>query len=572
MTRRVPTLLVAVATLVSGDVTAQTIRMRVGIQSSSTLLSVSNFTCTGAFLTPGVNVAGRTTSYPIAMRYESGTRHYFIYDGTGTVYEFPEPSLSSCSTAIGSVTRASLEGWGGSWGTLNVNAGGDTIPGMNTAFAQGLTWDDTTAQLILSWAGSYAQVGIHNSFAGVTLNANHTMTLNGCWGLSGITQPSTGSGVLMIPAAFVTANLPAGARWGIGLGYYNATIQSGPSMGPAVYATVPPSPNACEASTDHLVSSTTMEYHLPNAVGPNCFNAGPGCTPSQAPTTPYPSQIAYTTYSEDIYPESWVPYAGHGWAGFGTTGHLGWYDDGTKQGIVDIVITKEGWASTTIVSSSSATAAVLASTSTHDTFQMNPGDHLWLQTCTPGVDPGCTTPNLDHFSEVTLSTVNTGTGAITYTVDSGDFGSGNHFGVPGGPAYFGCVYAHGSPTCSRATLRMQIFDPAQYAQVIANTLAQYSVVASDDAEIDTGLITNLGSASAGAGIAQAAGGATGSQIVAVIPDATAHDVLVAVSSIGNFGSVASDIIYVLHVNHAVPAPTPVVSVFGAWLRALTGLH
>src|SRR5438874_408181 len=61
--------------------------------SAPALLSTSDLSCAGMFLTPGINTGGFTANYPITMRYESdGKRHYFQYSGDGHVLEFPEPA------------------------------------------------------------------------------------------------------------------------------------------------------------------------------------------------------------------------------------------------------------------------------------------------------------------------------------------------------------------------------------------------------------------------------------------------------------------------------------------------
>ncbi len=532
----------------------------------SSQLTIADLTCTGMFLSPRVGNGNKSVNYPVAMRYESGARHYFIYDGTAEVYEFPEPgSLSPCSTVPASATRASLEGWGGDWGVYDVNTNsGDHRPGWNSTFAMGLTWDETLQYLTLHWRGTYSNPTTENSFAAMTLNSGgHTMSRVGCWGVTGQNQKVTGSGMLLIPSSFVSQSLPAGARWGMGQGYWDGT-QSGSSSGPSWYASVPPTSNACAALTNYTVSGTEMEYHADNTNGPNCaFPDHVGCTPASAPTTPYPSQLAYTAYSISQYADAWDPYGGHGWVSL-STGKLGWYDDGVKSGVVNMITAPEGWMHTTVVSSASTTAAVITSTSTNDTFHANPGDRMWIQTCTPGLETGCDTTNGHNISEVTLVTVNNGTGAITFTIDYSDFGNGNHFPVPGGTVEMGCTYYQGEPTCSRQILRMQIFDPAQYAEVLASTRANYNVNAVEDSEIDTTLVTGMGTPSTGAGIVFAAGGAAPTfNPAGTIADTTGNNVIAAFSGSFVDPGFQSDVIYIFHVSHAVPEPS-----FFEWLWSM----
>src|SRR4051812_17427364 len=68
--------------------------------AANNLLSTSDISCAGVFLTPGVQTGGFTPSagYPVAFRYEAdGKRHYFMVDGTGHILEFSEPTLSPCN-------------------------------------------------------------------------------------------------------------------------------------------------------------------------------------------------------------------------------------------------------------------------------------------------------------------------------------------------------------------------------------------------------------------------------------------------------------------------------------------
>ena len=550
--------------------------------SPGAVLEVADFSCAGVFLSPGLVSGGTTTSYPTTMRYEGGTRHYFTYAGDGHIYEYPEPTLSPCNTAPASMNRASVEGWGGDWGLVTANASGGYQPGCDvtnpncSTYAFGLNYDPTLDSLLLSWSGTYSNVGAHNSVATLALNNSaHTLSTSACWGLSAIPQLVSGSGVLQIPSAFVAAHLPTGARYGVGFGFEFGTIGGGISEGLSLYGTVPPSSNACAADTDYSTSSfTLMSNYGTNDIGPTCASAGLGCTPSQAPTTPYPQQAAYTNYSFYMYQPDWDPYGGHGWVGFAASAGVTWYDDGVKHGIVMPMLLTEGWASTTVSASTSPTAFTAASTSTHDGLNINPGDVIWVTTCTSAIDgPGCDggpTGNNEDKSFGPVTAVNTSTGAITWTPTFGDGGNGTsgHLPVPGASVWHGCVYAHGEPQCSRGTYRMQIFDPNVYAQVIAGSIQSYEPVASDDQEIDTTLMTTFGSPSAGSGVGQ---GSAATSIVGTMSDPTAQQVIVVTKNGLGVGCCAPAVqMFVLNVSHTpspfTHAPQPIDLAASLWPR------
>src|SRR5262249_731702 len=147
---------------------------------------------------------------------------------------------------------------------------------------------------------------------------------------------------------------------------------------------------------------------------------------------PYPARMALTTYSERMYAEDWEPWDGHGWWTYGTAHSMDWYDDGVTQGIVVALETPEGWVNTTIqpappppMSFPNGTISI-SSTSTHDGNNINPGDLIWLQTCTVDVDPGCALVNGNSFSFAIVDTVNPATGSLTFHITSSDPSSGTH--------------------------------------------------------------------------------------------------------------------------------------------------
>ena len=526
-------------------------------QAAGNLLSISDLTCVGMFTTPaGVSDAGRAAGALMAMRYEAdGKRHYFVYGGDGRVSEFPEPTtLSPCNTSINSAVRATFEPWGGKWGEFVVNSGDNYIPGQNMAFAFGLYYDNALSQLVLSWTNTYVTGGQHNSFAAATLDENdRRLNTVGCWAIEGLAMPQAGSGVLDIPSSFVSANLSAGARWGVGFGGYIASVQSGASYGPALTAVVPPPENACAPNTDYYVSGTRMSYFRPNRNGPTCTgpNGRLGCTPTQAPTIPYPAKIAMITYSKIMYGEDWDPWGGTGWYGFGASHSMGWYDDGVKQGIVVPMIVPEGWANTIVLANpapsvdlrdqyNSIGTMYVASTSTNDGLNMKPGDGMWVKTCRVGIDPGCdSTANGRDFSIIKVTAVDPATGRVDFRFTNSDFGSGDHKPIVGGPVYHGCVYMHGTPFCSRRVLRLQIYDPVQYAEVIRGTRQLYNVTYAEDTDLSS-LVPNFGAP------------------MSVMTDPGARQIIMASKGGGALYS-HSNAVYVFDVSGGAPSPAPTLS-------------
>jgi hypothetical protein len=534
------------------------------------LIKISDLTCSGVFLGPYMPTAspGYTTTYPIGYRYESGARHYFQFAADGHLYEYPEPTPSSCATAVGSITQATVEGWGGDWGTIPVNAGDNYIPNQNSVFAQGLYWNEAASQLFLSWYASYAAVLQHNTLAAWTLtDAGHTTTLNGCWGFdTPYNMTQVGSGILTIPSQWVTDHLAAGRNLAVGfggpIGYAPAN-----SYGPVLVAINPPANNACASVTDYFLSSLTeLEKHnVNNSTGPNCAPSGSqtpatlGCTPATAPTTPYSAQIGFANYSDAMYTTTWDPYGGHGWFSWETSHAMGWYDDGVKHGMVVPYQNPSGWLSQTVLGSPAPTfngtsgTFSIASTSTHDGYNVNPGDLLWVKTCILADGAGCTAGaigNQDDLSFVRVDSVNTGTGAIAFTTTDFDFGTGDHKPVVGGGVFAGAVYAHGSPTSSRYAMRMQIYNPDQYAEVIATTRQPYNVIYAEDGDFVSQLPT-FGSPSAGSGVKSSAYG--GPIISGVMVDPTHHQLMIAVSRAKLSGFYASAI-FIYNVSQSTPDP------------------
>jgi hypothetical protein len=540
-------------------------------KAAGTVLTTSDVTCAGMFLTPAVQYNIYTAAYPVAMRYENGSRHYFMYDGTGHVIEFPEPQLSPCSSSFSNAQRATRESWGGDWGTMPVNQVQGFQPGNGNAStpAYGLFYDDTTDQLVLNWTGNYSNSGFRNSFATASLNnSNHTLSVQGCWGLSDRTTLYTGGLALNIPTSFANAHLP-GAHLAVGVaGPIGQAAQN--SYGPTIIALPPLTPNPCSSTADNLIHSLKVLAEYPaNGNGPNCYDPDAvtaalnvGCTPTKVPTAPYPAQMAFNQYSNVVYPEGWSPYQGHGWYTFATAGSIGWYDDGIKSGVIVPTEVSEGWANTTIRSTPAPTLSgangtmYLTSTSTHDGLNMNPQDLIWVQTCTPGNPAdgaGCVSANLQHFSFVIIDSVDPSTGKVDFHIAGFDSGSGNHLPVVGSSVTLGGQYAHGSPTFSRGTYRLQIYDPAQYAEVIAGTRLPYNV--KYDTEMDlTTFVKGFGCPSCGGGV----GGtmAAGHYPVSTITDPQAHQFMVTFKDAASPAYLISNAVYVFNTgSNSVTPPT-----------------
>lgn len=533
--------------------------------SGGELITTADITCAGVFKTPTITTQIYTTAYPMAYKYESGTRHYFLYAGNGHVREYVEPTLSSCGTSIASMNTATNASFGGDWGTFPVNNALGYIPGDGVGTnGKHLFWDEDSQQLILSWALTYSAVVYTNSIAAATMNSgSHTLTVNGCWGFdtgTGLNQLLIGTGFMKIPPAWATANLVTGRTWAAGFGgsYGYAT---GNSYGPVVVAIDPPASNACAASTDYDITSyDILERHGPLSGGPTCTSGGSnngsglGCTPSGTPGTIKAAQTAFADYSVDMYGTTWDPYGGHGWHTWETIHSMGWYDDGVKYGVVVPYATPSGWINSTVaagtVSSSQFTATTL---DMHDGTPIQVGDLMWVQTCTPGVEANCSFTNGNHLSRIRVATVDQGTKVVTFTNNSAPTGvAGPHVPIVGGSLYAGAVYAHGDPASSRFTFRMQIYDPAQYAEVKATTRGVSDVVYAEDVDF-----SSLISAQFGAPYPSPAGGGGEPRVGGMGPnttmvDTTAHQIMIVMNNVNNN---PQNVVYVLDVSQARPKPS-----------------
>jgi hypothetical protein len=530
---------------------------------SGSLLTTEDLdTCVGVFKTPGMATGTPSVGMPVTLKEFNGTsRVYLIYDGTGDVLEFIEPTLSACNTAIASMNTATYPGWGGNWGSFDVQAEGGFIPGSQSTLAHGLYYDSVTSKLVLNWATNYAGGTFSNTVATATMDSGtHTLTVTGCYKFSDHPPPQTGLGLTIIPDAFVTANLPAGRRWAL-LGGNLASQEN--SMGPTLTAVAPPADNDCDPNTSYPLTNVTTPLSLYLAtVGPTCDSGDDqmpdvGCTPSQAPTAPYAAKQLFADYSMTTYGWAWTPYAGQGWWTTSTGGRIGWYDDGVKHGVIVPYHTPSGWLNTTVSASTTPTGTQFTATSIdmHDGSNLNVNDGIWIETCTIGVDgAGCEQTNQKNLSTSYVTAIDTGTKLVTYGVMSADFGSGNHLPVVGGKVLAGCIYAHGGQHCSRGIPRLQVYDPAQYAEVAASTRELYDVQYTDEADMSA-VWHHFGSPAAGGGVNQNAPipGTAQRFVNAIIPDPDRQQYIVFMNGAE---STPSSMAYVMSVDHSAPDPMP----------------
>jgi hypothetical protein len=544
------------------------------VGGSGTLMEAADLSCAGVFKTPDMATGAYSVSMPVAFKGHDGTRRvYLVYDGQGNVRELNEPTLSSCATSIASMNVATSPAWGGNWGAFTVNALDGYIPGGGggSTFAFDLHYDATTSRLVLGWGSTYSGSTPGNTFATGTLNSgDHTISTTGCYYMSQYSDKWMSSGILTIPDAFVTAYLPAGARWAVGKGGYFSS--QGNSMGPALAAIVPPSTNACASNTNYeLASSTLLESHAQNSTGPNCMSStinGPGCTPGTSPTTPYPARMLFDDYSYDLYAFTWEPSGARGWWSF-TGGPLAWYDDGVKYGVVAPITTSSGWLNTTVSASPAPTyntgtfigELTVPTLDMHDGSNLNPGDAFWVQTCVVGTHTGCADENGNKLTIAIVDSVDTGTKRITYHAFSSGSGvdpsNSNHTPIVGGVVWAGVVYAHGSPGSSRSTARLQIYNPAQYAEVVATTRESYEVEYAEEIDATT-LFSHFGSPATGSGIrgTMAAPESYSRSPSSVIADPDRNQIIVFWTGATNGIGVQQSMAYVLDVSQAAPAPSP----------------
>lgn len=468
------------------------------------LASMSDFSCLGVWKGAAYTTGANSTGFPVAMDHGAGGGgvRIFTYNGDGHIYSHPEPASntwSPCPTALSSLTGVS-NGSLTDWGTVSVQAGENAVPGINSSFAFGLSADEALGGLLISYSATYTGLStyVHNGVALALLNeGSHTLTLDGCWGLTGVRDNWIGSQVVLIPSTFLSANGITGRYWGLGTG-----IATGPAPGyaegPTLFATTPPTDhNGCPATTDTLISTfSTLTQFVANGNGTSCrnnSNSGPGIgcdTSGMSETNPLPAKTAYTGYSADDYNESWDPHNSHGWFQSRGFWRMNWYRGG-KEAIFVAFDAPSGWMNTTITGVPASGAITVADISAHDRGTTpNPGDIFWFQSCEVGVDPpsgppnfdnGCDTANTRYVTTARVTAVNPGTKRIDYDVVATDPCSlcSDHNPVIGGAVYMGATYIQALPTRSRTYFGCQIIDPQKYIDVL-NGAAVYSPTYTED--------------------------------------------------------------------------------------------
>jgi hypothetical protein len=141
--------------------------------------------------------------------------------------------------------------------------------------------------------------------------------------------------------------------------------------------------------------------------------------------------------------------------------------------------------------------------------------------------------------------------------------------VVGEHAFLGCLYAEGTPACSRYVPRIQIYDPAQYAEVIATTRQPYDVKYIEEADFSS-VISQFGSPTSGAGMPSSLSPVAAKSPVAVMPDPDHHQVMIAINNAKLSGAFATAV-YILNVSQVVPHPIlPLVNLGMALMGLFSG--
>lgn len=462
------------------------------------LLSLANLTCDGVFLSPvittGVSWASQSS---LTMRKNGSARRYLaLQAGDGHILEFNEASLSACNTAWASITQQNtvLQDWG-QIADINSGAADGSPPGG--VFVMALSYDPLIPCVIVSWTQTYGSFPTgNNSFSCQTFGVS-SLNMYGCWGISSATpSPKTATGIVQIPSWFITNHLTAGQRWGVGLGGYISTVGSRNSFGPYMQAIAVPPTNLCPNLTNTYTGAgeLLLEYGEQNDLGPSCdygANGPPyfldcdysGRPPAvgAAPKDKYPARTSHIEYRTQGYGTDWNPFtwlgsvrgyhAAHNGASIAT-----WYDDGVKHGIVYPMQSLQGWISQTVLASPAPTYTAgffpsytfsVGSTSTNDGLNLQVGDRIFVQTCTP-LGAGCakvTGENMLQFASTIVTAVNTGTGSITVDDVSHSVLNENYIPLVGGKVLGGAVYHAGGFGMMRMRLRLQSYAPADLGAV-----------------------------------------------------------------------------------------------------------
>ncbi len=452
----------------------------VAAMGARSLLTYADLTCVKKFAGQSVTTGGHLYSpgLPLTYRYVSGHRQWMQIQQNGHINTYDEPTGSTCNTALGSLTPVS-NGDATDIGSITAVAGAPgSIPddAVHANFFFGAHWDETTSRFYALWSPTYGAMPTQaNSFAAWTLDgAGHINTRVGCWSLGSgeLPPPQRGLGMVDIPTAFVSDHLGT-KRLGITGGSVSSPVTS--SLGPSMFAIDSPSSNACATDTDYPVPAyVTMMQYVGNTHGPNCAGTDLtgidiGCTAADPITTPYPARSAWCHYSASNQVQEWECADGVGYRSMYTGDSMGWYDDGTKYGLLSAQTLLSGWMRSAIVSGSlvgSTLTVTLGSLDTHDGGILTVGTYVWVETCTVGLETGCTRNQGQNYSSGSISAVNEATKTVTIPVIHFDAGNGAHAPLVGGRFAMGETYVNGSPWYSRGILWSQIVDPDDVAGVI----------------------------------------------------------------------------------------------------------
>jgi hypothetical protein len=473
-------------------------------------------TCRRCFRTLELASGSYTAGFfPMEMRRVGADRQYYMMGDGGTgdmhIWNFDEPDLLSCNTALGSLNAPAASTDMGLFPTTY--ASNSLYAGQANTFTTGFRYDDTTGRFYQMWGVNYSGTSTlgFNSFAAATWNGS-AFSLVGCWSLGdAYPQGAAQNGLIDIPSWFTDTYLSAGQRLAIGLGGGRAGQHPNEaSYGPFAHAIASPSGNAC--NTDNPINdSTELANHIwaPSAnysSGPTCSiedNQGTTtiyesdnlrCTPAQGPysltgSTPQPARTSFSEYSSIASSADWDPWMGEGFFGDSIyAANSDWFDNGTKHAYLSLMGAVSGSMHSTVAASpaptfsgTTYTFAPVAGVSANNGYNVQVGSMMWVQTCTPGVEMGCSTNNGNHVTIVQVTNVNAGTGVITAEHYNPDGTGAGATPVVGGEVWLGSVYVHGIPMPSQLDYyRLQFRNPDHFGEVIGTTRKAWNIPYQED--------------------------------------------------------------------------------------------
>jgi hypothetical protein len=236
-----------------------------------------------------------------------------------------------------------------------------------------------------------------------------------------------------------------------------------------------------------------------------------------------------------------------------------------KYGLFTAFAAPDGWMNTTVEANPapafdppasgefySTLTFTLPTLDTHGGTSLQIGDYLWVQTCTPGVDPPgpsypCDTINGHHLSTGPVVSIDTTTRVVKVSKLFGEESGGNHLPVVGGAVYMGSTYTWGAPSVSRQILKAQISDPAELAAVVAGTMNPWEP--SYEEEFD---LTLLGITQFGCPVGCRTPGVASfveNHGVAPIPDAAARQLMISAANARTSIGIQNNAVYVFDVAH-----------------------